>query len=75
MVVEKNHIVDEKYVLQQLELANQKQSKINKCNTYKALAEIEGNKGAYKLSFSYFQSYKSWSDSVYNEKKQRLLSF
>jgi two-component system, sensor histidine kinase PdtaS len=73
-LAEKNYNDAEKYALQQLQLANQQQSKINKSNAYKALAEIEENKGAYKLSLSYFQLYKSWSDSVYNEKKQQSIA-
>jgi two-component system, sensor histidine kinase PdtaS len=73
-LAEKNYNDAEKYALQQLELANQQQSKINKSNAYKALAEIEENKGAYKLSLNYFQLYKSWSDSVYNEKKQQSIA-
>jgi two-component system, sensor histidine kinase PdtaS len=73
-LAEKNYVVAEKYALQQLQLANQQQSKINKSNAYKALAEVAENKNDYKQSLTYFQLYKSWSDSVCNEKKQQSIA-
>jgi len=63
------------YGLRSYELAKEVNAKWDKQNITKILAETYAKKGEYKNAYHYYKLHKKYSDSVFNEKREKKINY